>query len=446
MKKLSNGFKKLAIALLIPVIALVGLMTYAEVTGQYFETPNSEAWNVITGLTKKQKAEPEQAVSDNSISENDVSGAPSVSSSSITRKEVTVATTTWKTTTYSSDASNADVTAEPENDGNLEVHFLDVGQGDATLIRCGNEFMLIDGGNNNQGTNVQNYLSKHGVKSLKYIIATHPDADHIGGLDVVLYKFPCETLFMPDKVNNTKTYEELMEVVADKSIQPTLPQVGAIYTLGDADFTIVGPNGSFGDPNNSSIAVLLRHGSNSFLFSGDAGYDAEQAMLATGIDLDIDVYKVAHHGSKTSSRQELVDLMSPAYAVISVGDDNDYGHPHAEVLNRLRSAGVQVFRTDEQGTIVALSDGSSITWNMSPSTSWIAGEPKVADEQADAAVSDYEPVLDSTTYVCNTNTMKFHRPACESVAKIYMSNRLDVTESRETVIKWGYSPCGNCNP
>lgn len=272
-------------------------------------------------------------------------------------------------------------TENGETAGNLEVHFIDVGQGDATLIKCDGHFMLIDAGNNDKGTLVQNYLQKQGVETLDYVIGTHPDADHIGGMDVVLYKFDCKTIIMPDVANNTRTYDDVVQTMKNKGYQTTYPVVGETYTIGGATFTIIAPNKEYGNDMNSwSVGVLLQNGNHRFLFTGDAEEGAEQDILQNGIDISADVYKVAHHGSNTATSQAFLDAVHPTYAVISAGEGNSYGHPHAEVLNRLRAAGVSVFRTDEQGTIVATSDGTTLTWNMSPSESWQAGEAKKSQD------------------------------------------------------------------
>lgn len=270
-------------------------------------------------------------------------------------------------------AAKAPDTSKPE--GTLEVHYIDVGQGDATLIKCGSHAMLIDGGNNNKGTTVQLYLKKQGVESLDYIIGTHPDADHIGGLDVIVYKYNCDTVIMPDYEKDTKTYQELVDVIHDKNMKITYPVVGEQYALGEAKFTIIAPNSNSygGNANDYSVAILLEYGKNRFLFTGDAEEASEAEMLTNGIDISADVYKVAHHGSRSASTQEFLNAVHPKYAVISCGEGNSYGHPHAEVLNRLRSMGVEVFRTDEQGSIIASSDGENITWNCSATDRGRAG-------------------------------------------------------------------------
>lgn len=353
-------------------------------------------------------------------------------------------------------AAKAPDTSKPE--GTLEVHYIDVGQGDATLIKCGSHAMLIDGGNNNKGTTVQLYLKKQGVESLDYVIGTHPDADHIGGLDVIVYKYNCDTVIMPDYEKDTKTYQELVDVIHDKNMKITYPVVGEQYVLGEAKFTIIAPNSNSygGNANDYSVAILLEYGKNRFLFTGDAEEASEMEMLSNGIELSADVYKVAHHGSRSASTQEFLNAVHPKYAVISCGEGNSYGHPHAEVLNRLRSMGVEVFRTDEQGSIIASSDGENITWNCSATDSWQSGEQTESDrenaedenpgdENSGNAISD-AVTSEQTTYVLNTNTKKFHRETCGSVSQIKEENFQKVQTSREELEQSGYSPCKNCNP
>lgn len=337
-------------------------------------------------------------------------------------------------------AAKAPDTSKPE--GTLEVHYIDVGQGDATLIKCGSHAMLIDGGNNNKGTTVQLYLKKQGVESLDYVIGTHPDADHIGGLDVIVYKYNCEKVIMSDYEKDTRTYQELVDVIHDKNMKITYPVVGEQYALGEAEFTIIAPNSNSygGNANDYSVAILLEYGKNRFLFTGDAEEASEMEMLSNGIELSADVYKVAHHGSRSASTQEFLNAVHPKYAVISCGEGNSYGHPHAEVLNRLRSMGVEVFRTDEQGSIIASSDGENINWNCSATDSWQSGEQTESDRE------NSDNVTEQTTYVLNTNTKKFHRETCGSVSQIKEENFQKVQMSREELEQSGYSPCKNCNP
>lgn len=254
------------------------------------------------------------------------------------------------------------------------VHFMDVGQSDATLIQCGNQAMLIDAGDGDKGTAIQNYLQKQGVEKLDYLILTHPDADHIGGAPVMITKFDIDTIFMSDFEKTNQTYVKLIQALDDKALRWSTPEVGSTYTLGGADFTILGPSQEYGDPNNSSISLVIQYGENTFLFSGDAEEEAEADILESGLPLQADVYHVGHHGSNTSSSEPFLDAIAPVYAVVSCGVDNAYGHPHAQTLNRLRERGVQLLRTDEQGSIIAVSNGSTISWNTPPTDTWQAGK------------------------------------------------------------------------
>lgn len=308
----------------------------------------------------------------------------------------------------------------PKQPSELTVHFVDIGQGDCTLITCDGEAMLIDAGTDNQGTKIQLYLQTQNIGTLKYVIGTHPDADHIGGLDVILYKFDCETIIMPEKSADNAAYRDVIDTMKQKNYKNTVPVPGASYTLGSAVFTVIGPSEAYEDMNNNSVAIVLRHGNRSFLFTGDAEAEAEQDMAESDHVLDVDVYKAGHHGSSTSSGEALLRAYTPEYAVISCGEGNPYGHPHEEALNRLQARGIQIYRTDQQGTITVTSDGTDLFWNLGSSA----------------------PV----TYILNTNSRKFHSPDCSSVKDIKDKNKVESSAGRDEIIGWGYAPCKRCNP
>ncbi|MCI8494615.1 MAG: MBL fold metallo-hydrolase [Lachnospiraceae bacterium] len=336
--------------------------------------------------------------------------------------------------------------------GTLEVHYLDVGQGDATLIRQGSHAMLIDGGDNDKGTAVQSYLQSQGIEHLEYVIGTHPDSDHVGGLDVVLYKFSWDQVIMPDLQKDTKTYQDVLKVIKDKKEHVTYPVVGDTYSLGNAEFTIIAPvEDNYGDNwNDYSVGIVLSFGENRFIFTGDAEEDAEHDMLEKGIDLSADVMKAAHHGSDTANTADFLEEVKPESVVISCGEGNSYGHPRAGAMNQFRSIGAKVYRTDEQGTIVAVSDGSEITWNCAPSESWKAGEPQGGGKKSkdnDKKQETNETESDSEAgYVINSSTEKFHLPSCSSVNQMKKEHRKNSTSSRQELVEAGYKPCGNCNP
>lgn len=361
---------------------------------------------------------------------------------------------------------SAPVPASASGPEQMEVHFMDVGQGDATLVTCGGHTMLIDAGDDTKGTAIQNYLQKQKISKLDYLVLTHPDADHIGGAPVVITKFNIGSVFVSNFEKDNKTYQKLIQSLDDKQIKALTPKVNSKYTLGTASITILAPNGSYDNPNDASIALLLKNGNRSFLFTGDAGEEAEQDILKTGIDISADVYKVGHHGSKYSTSKDFFEAVDPFYAVISCGEGNSYGHPHAETLNTLRTNGVKVYRTDEAGTIVASTDGKSISFNVPASDSWKAGEPTGSADSSAKALSEQvpdtaqpqkentpaveeppqesaPPATNGLTYVLNTKTKKFHRPTCNSLPT---TNRQDSSESRDSIIAQGYVPCKKCNP
>jgi competence protein ComEC len=290
---------------------------------------------------------------------------------------------------------------------NMEVHYIDVGQGDATLIKADEQYMLIDAGDNEKGSTVQLYLQKQGVEKLDYLVLTHTDADHIGGADVIVTKFDIDTVFMGDFKKDNKTYEELVNALDYKGLTYTTPEVGNEYQLGKAFFTIVAPNKEYNDSNNNSIALLLENGDNTFLFTGDCEEEAEKDILTNGLSLACDVYKLGHHGSNTSSSKAFLNAVAPTYGVISCAEGNSYGYPHAEPMNHLRSMGVQMFRTDEQGSIIAYSDGTEITWNCAPSESWQVGEKtqsSIEKAEVETTVISQEVVEEETVAESQTET------------------------------------------
>ncbi len=376
------------------------------------------------------------------------------------------------------------------NPDKMEVHFIDVGQGDATLIKCGEHAMLIDAGDDSKGTAVQNYLKKQKVEKLDYLVLTHPDADHIGGAPTIITKFEIKKVFLPNYEKDNKSYKKLMQALDNKDANYLTPRVGWRYYLGTALITILAPNKEYDNPNDASVSLIIKNGDNKFIFSGDAGEDAEKDILDNDIDISADVYHVAHHGSKTSTSKEFIKAINPDYAVISCAEGNSYGHPHAETLNTLRTNGIKVYRTDEEGSIVATADGKKITFSVPASETWKAGEPTGSNASADAAKSSTGKTTQSSgekstqqsdanaaqssdaqagqssnkevtsevkesapevsasntselTYVLNVKTMKFHKPSCNSLPT---ANRKDTSESRESIIAQGYVPCKKCNP
>ena len=250
--------------------------------------------------------------------------------------------------------------------GEMEVTFLDVGQGDCTIIRTEGHAMMVDAGTNKAGSKVAEYLQEENIQSLDYLILTHPDADHIGGGDNVLESVEVQKVLMLDLENDTKTYEEVIRDIEKYRVEKEYPSAGEVYELGDASFTILCPQaGETYDKGTRGVSVGIRltHGEKSFVLCGDAEEAEEKKMVERfGNALECDVLKCGHHGSRTATCEAFLKATDPTWAVISCGEGNSYGHPHAEVLARLEDEDVQVYRTDRLGTITAVSDGKQISW------------------------------------------------------------------------------------
>ncbi|MCL2071030.1 MAG: MBL fold metallo-hydrolase [Oscillospiraceae bacterium] len=243
-------------------------------------------------------------------------------------------------------------------EGTVQVHFIDVGQGDCAFVLTDESAVLIDGGDSQYADTVIQYIRRLGVETLDLIIVSHPHADHMGGMGQIIEAVNPDMLIMsqiPDEhVPTTNAFMRMLDAVEAHSVDIDYARAGDIFTFGDAVFEIIAPEAGFGfvGINNSSVVVRLNHGDNSFLFTGDIESEAEDYILESGADIMADVLKVAHHGSATSSGRGILSAVNGTYAVISVGSPNRYNHPNDDVVRRIAGAGYEILRTDRSGTIV----------------------------------------------------------------------------------------------
>ena len=245
----------------------------------------------------------------------------------------------------------------------IKVHFVDVGQGDCTIIQTEKTNILIDAGEYTAATTVLGYANSLGIEKFHYVIATHPHSDHIGSLDDVIYNFDIGTIIMPkvkdELVPTGVAYENLLNSIKQKELKVKPATVDETFTFDDATLTILSPSKDYDDLNDYSVACKLTYKGKTFLFTGDAEKAPELDMVSRyGDGLKCDVLKVGHHGSYTSTNKEFLSVVKPSYAVISCGINNDYEHPHKTLLRRIE--GIDTYRTDLQGTIVFETDGNEI--------------------------------------------------------------------------------------
>ena len=317
----------------------------------------------------------------------------------------------------------------PDPEGSFSVHYIDVGQADAALVACDGHFMLIDGGNAADSDLIYAYLQAQGASHLDCMVATHAHEDHVGGLSGALAYATVDTAYCPVTENDTRVFQNMVDALAEQGKSITVPQPGDTFALGSAQVEFLGPVEEYRDANNTSLVLRIDYGETSFLFTGDMEADAEQDLIDSGAELSATVLKVGHHGSDSSTSYVFLREVMPRYAVLSVGADNSYGHPSETVLSRLRDAEVTLWRTDLQGTVIADSDGSSVTFRT--------------QRNPDVSTNPTQPV--SGGYVGNSGSRKFHLPDCSALNNMNPDNQVFFA-SRAEAVAAGYQPCGRCDP
>ena len=320
-------------------------------------------------------------------------------------------------------------TEPPVSDQILRVHYLDVGQADCIFIEYGDFTMLIDGGNKADGSMVVSYLEQQGVQELDAVVCTHAHEDHVGGLPSVLAVYPAKAVYAPTRTHSSNIFDDFVYYVDQQGLQITIPSPGDTIEAEGLEITVLGPVESYSDPNNTSIVIMLEHGDNRFLLTGDMEQEAESDMLdywGDSFDWSADVLKAGHHGSDTSTGYRFLNAVMPAHTVISVGEGNSYGHPGETTLSRLEDAESIVYRTDLLGTVIAASDGKTVTMTWGNQ----AAHPETPESGAV-----------ETTYIGNKNSKKFHLPTCSNLPA--EKNQV-LFDTYEEAIGEGYEPCSNC--
>lgn len=334
--------------------------------------------------------------------------------------------------------------------GEMTVHFLDVGQGLSVLVQSEGETLLYDGGDTDTADEVVSYLQGQGVETIDYMVASHYDSDHLGGLLGALQSFSVEAILGPDYEKDSELYRNFTGVAQNQGLSVTHPSVGSSYALGDASFEVMAPSkADAGDSNDCSVVLKVTNGADSFLLTGDAGHTSEEEMVAAGLDLSCDVLQVGHHGSAGSTSWDLLQAAVPEYAVISCGTGNSYGHPDADTMEKLESMDIQVLRTDKQGTVTATSTGNGITWDVQPCNDYSSGDASdmgtLSGSEAAAASTedtfeDGSGGAEETSVWVSATGSKYHCiPDCGSMDA---SRAKELTQEEAEAL--GYEPCKKC--
>ena len=347
------------------------------------------------------------------------------------------------------------VTAKADGQGDMAVHFIDVGQGLAILVQSGGENLLYDGGNRSHADEVVQYLKNQQVETINYMISSHYDEDHLGGLVKCLDTFEVEHVLGADYVHTSDLFNTFMNTATAHAIIVEYPSVGDTYEFGTGSFTVMAPDGISQNSNDNSVVIRLVNGNNSFMFMGDSEETSEQDMISTGMNLDCDVLSLGHHGSASSTSWDLLEATSPSWAVISCGLNNTYGHPAAETMGKLSDMDIPVFRTDDQGTVIALSDGNTISWTQEPCNDYTSGSEKQStDSSADQSEQYTNDAAATESYAAETDTSdtqgrmvwisatgsKYHSiPDCGN-----MNPNKATQETESQALSQGYEACKKC--
>lgn len=309
---------------------------------------------------------------------------------------------------------------EVSNNIKSQVTYINVGQGDSTLIQNNNQTVLIDAGHGDGYENASlNYLKEHSINKLDALILTHCDADHINDAKNIIYQLNVKKIYMSSRTSSSYTYMKLLNTIKEKKKKITVPKVGDTFQVGVGSIEFIGVGEGAQNNNDSSLCMRYDDGYHRFVFTGDAAESMEKKLNK----VQCDVFQAGHHGSAYSNSDNLLSRMKASYVVVSCGKDNMYGHPHKEALQRFSRYNMVVYRTDELGTIRCVSKKNKLTFN---------GKEEITTTQ-------------TTQYIGSKNTKKYHKEDCQYVKTISDKNKVYFSSSQEAQNE-GYIPCKACNP
>ena len=312
-----------------------------------------------------------------------------------------------------------------QSENTAQFHFIDVGQGDCTLIQSGDTNILIDSGTGESGGVICEYLENSGIKYLDCFIITHPHEDHAGGGGAVLSSVEVKKVYMNGETSNSYFFEKLVDCMIEMNITPQIPEVGTIYEIGPFKLEFLSPSRDYGNTNDNSLVVTVAYKDIKALFMGDAERVVEADLVKNGADIRSDIIKVGHHGSRYASSAEFLNVVYPSLAIIQCGKNNSYGHPHKEALERIGECGAEILRNDDVGSIVIRTDGQNLY------------------DASGEVYEKTESVGIEQIYIGNRKSKVFHCEECKNLPG--ENNRLQF-KTREDALNAGYSACGNCNP
>lgn len=353
-----------------------------------------------------------------------------------------------------------DITGEKQNQNNgteitsnqllsqiCEIRVIDCGQADSILIHSGEYDILVDAGEKRDANAIINVLDNKGIKDIDLLVATHPHADHIGGMETIVEKYDIKNILMSPTGHTSSLYENLLLAIDSKGYTINAANVGDEYRYGDIILTVIGPFTSYDDLNNNSVVMTMSFGDTDVLLTGDAEMQAEKDYVQ--YVKDIDILKVGHHGSDTSTSDNLLDVANPEVALISCGVNNKFGHPCQETLDKLNDRGIEIFRTDTSGDLIVRTDGINYTIetkedNQSFSSEEQSGsesKQEINDGNTIGDREDTEPENTETMVYVSKSGKKYH--STENCSRLYTSKQINSITEQEAIQK-GLLKCTNC--